>query len=285
MNNSIELSIEKAQSILSDIEFPAKPNILIAIMSEKNKPNPNINKIANEISQDIALSAATLKTVNSPFFGLIKKITSIQQGVMLLGLTNLFNIVTSVSLKNVLKVDDKDFMEKFWDTLNEVAMTSTFLTRKFTSIPIDKAYLLGLFHDCGALILMKKFKDYKDLYDNAKFSSEKNLTEIETQRYGTNHCVVGYMLAKSWQLPEFVTDGVFRHHEYMSGQPNKAPINKESETLIHILNMSTYLRNKFYNNYDENDLEEYLTLFKNYFQITDEQFAPVIKDVFELMSL
>lgn len=78
-----------------------------------------MRKIAQLIGKDIALSAAMLKLVNSPFFGLSRKIDSPQQAVAILGLGNVTGIVTGLSLKSSLGGGLN--LERFWDSADRVA--------------------------------------------------------------------------------------------------------------------------------------------------------------------
>ena len=132
-----EISIEKAQKLLKGITIPPRPTIMVQILEELKSSSPNINHISQLISNDISLTAATLKTVNSPFFGQTKQVSNIPHAVLLIGLTNTCNIVTSISLKNILQSGKSEFREKFWDKATEIAMISAYLTQKFTAFSSD----------------------------------------------------------------------------------------------------------------------------------------------------
>lgn len=58
---------ESANKILSSIRIPPRPSVLTALMAERSKPDPDLAAIAHIISKDVVLSAAVLRTVNSPF--------------------------------------------------------------------------------------------------------------------------------------------------------------------------------------------------------------------------
>ncbi|MDH5377526.1 MAG: HDOD domain-containing protein, partial [Gammaproteobacteria bacterium] len=97
---------------LKGISIPPKPQILVDL----HKVGDNTKKIVDLISQDTGVSATVLKTINSPFFGLAKKITSIQQAVLLLGNQSVINIVNSLILRTSLHKDQDENMSEFWDS-------------------------------------------------------------------------------------------------------------------------------------------------------------------------
>lgn len=94
-----ELTAEQIKNILQGIKIPPQPQILVDLQMEQVMPDPDMRQIARLISQDVGLSRTMLKFVNSRFFGLTNKITSIEQAVSLLGLNSVINILNGLSIK------------------------------------------------------------------------------------------------------------------------------------------------------------------------------------------
>ena len=145
-----------AEKILSTIKIPPRPVVLEEINRETKKDDPDLRKIAQIISKDIALTAGMLKTANSPFFGLRTKVETVQQAVITLGLNNVIGIVTGLALKNAIEVKDPT-LEGFWNSAENLANISAYLTRLVSSVPKDLAYMYGLFHDSGIPFMLQKF--------------------------------------------------------------------------------------------------------------------------------
>ncbi len=80
-----DLTQEQIQKVLQGIAIPPQPQIMVDLQMEQMSPDCSISAIADLIGQDIGLAGSILKTVNSPFYGLSNKITSINQAVNLLG--------------------------------------------------------------------------------------------------------------------------------------------------------------------------------------------------------
>ena len=207
----LPISQESAEKILGNIRIPPRPSILVDLMAERNKPDPDLTKIARIVSRDVVLSAAMLKTVNSPFFGLRRKIDSIEQAVMAMGSNNVFNILTGLVMRNMN--DGKSAqLNRFWDTAENTAFIAALISQRIPGISRDIAYTVGLFHDCGIPLMMARFPDYMETLKLTSTSFDKTFTEVEDERHSTNHATIGYLLAKNWNLSEIIALTILHHH-------------------------------------------------------------------------
>ena len=89
----MDISQQEAEKLLKSIIIPARPAILDELNREARQSEPNPAKIAQLIGKDVSLSAAMLKTVNSPLFGLSKRVASVPQALAMLGSNNTINII------------------------------------------------------------------------------------------------------------------------------------------------------------------------------------------------
>ena len=209
---TVEIEQEDIEKLLGGITIPPRPTVLIELMEERNRDEPNLQKMARLIASDVGLSAAMMKTVNSPFFGMRKKIESVPQAVTVMGIKNTVNIVTGLMLRTAISGKNIN-LDRFWDSADQVAMLCTFLAKRLPGISGDEAHTYGLFHDCGIPILMQKFPDYKDTLFAANANDDELFTTVEDQRHATNHATVGYLMAKTWHLPATLYEAILRHHD------------------------------------------------------------------------
>ena len=205
----IELSLEDAEKLVATIGIPPRPAVVLTVMDEKSKDEPDLMVIGDAISRDVGMAAALLKTVNSPLFGLRNPVRSIPQAVSLLGLRQVSTLVTSLALKTTLSTQG---IERFWDQSARIAMLSAWLAGKL-HLDRDGAHLFGLFRDAGIPLLMHRFKDYKDTLRLANEDTSRGFTDIEDARHGMNHAVVGNIVARNWCLPESLREAILRHHD------------------------------------------------------------------------
>ena len=115
---------EKIAQLLQGLQIPPRPEVMVAVQQEQQQASPDIRRIADLISQDVSISGAVLKTVNSPLFGLSRKVTSINQAAVLLGFKYVSSIVSSVSVRSAIKNAGQLNIELFWETTMEKAMSA-----------------------------------------------------------------------------------------------------------------------------------------------------------------
>lgn len=207
------LDTEKMNAVVSSFQIPIKPQILSDIQTLINVPEPEVEKIAQLISSDVGLSAAILKIINSPFYGMNRRISEIKQAVMMLGLKTINSLVTSLFLKSAFQGDASISLERFWDDSVDVANAMTFIGSKIKNeISTDMLYTIGLFKDCGIPLLALKYKNYKEILIKAN-SQGVNSVALEEEHYRTSHTVLGYYVASSWNLPKELCQLILRHHD------------------------------------------------------------------------
>jgi HD-like signal output (HDOD) protein len=240
---SQELSSEQIQQSLQGISVPAQPQIMVDLQMEQYMPDPDLEVIAKLISQDPGLSGALLKIVNSPYYGLSNKITAIQRAVNLLGSRSIINLINAQSIKGELNDETIVTLNRFWDTAQDVAMTCLSLAKRVGVQAGDEAYALGLFHDCGIPLMLKKFPDYMKVLEQAyaNASVECRVVDTENKQYNTNHAVVGYYTAKSWRLPEHVTQAIANHHNALAIFSDESCRNTPLKNLLAILKMAEHI--------------------------------------------
>jgi len=267
-----ELSQEKLEEILKGIKIPPQPQILVDLQMEQAMPDPDINHIAKLISRDVGLAGTVLKVVNSPFYGLANKITSVQQTVNILGMNSVINIVNGISIKSALSDDSIKALTRFWDSAMDVAMVSTTIAKQIEYPQSDHAYALGLFHNVGIPMLMAKFEHYLGYILGGYASINERVIDFENQQIDCNHAVVGYYTARSWHLPEVLCDIIAQHHsaQKVFGQGQAEQTDKN--TLMAILKLAEHICGLYVILGQQNQDYEWLSLEKNileYLGLTD----------------
>ena len=240
---SQELSAEQIQQALQGISVPPQPQIMVDLQMEQYMPDPDLEVIARLIAQDPGLSGALLKIVNSSYFGLSNKIASIQRAVNLLGSRSIINLINALSIKGEMSDDTIVTLNRFWDTAQDVAMTCLTLAKRTGAQAVDEAYALGLFHDCGVPLMLKRFPNYMSVLEQAYANAGPDCRVVDTENsaFNTNHAVVGYYTAKSWRLPEHVTDAIANHHNALAVFSDESSRNSQLKNLLAILKMAEHI--------------------------------------------
>ncbi|HEU0186496.1 MAG TPA: HDOD domain-containing protein [Gallionellaceae bacterium] len=214
---------EELEHTVLDVGIPPCPTILLELAFEARKEETDLHRIEKLISSDVGLSAALIKTVNSPFYGLRIKVHAIAHAIQVLGLNRLWLMVMGMVLRDTLRDMCQVDMRRFWDASAKVATISSYIALRLPGLdsktprPVidkDEAYTYGLFQDCGIPILLSHYPRYKETLSMANHMQERKFTDIEEAGHNTNHALVGYLLAKSWGLPEDMVQAIRNHHEH-----------------------------------------------------------------------
>jgi HD-like signal output (HDOD) protein len=181
--------------------------VLTALIRETRDDDPDLRKVARLVSEDVGLAATVLKTVNSPFYGLRRPAGSVQQALAMLGLVATTQLVTGLLLRQAFPAGNDPAMERYWEHSARIAALSALNAATLRTSDRDVTHTFGLFRDCGMPPMLARYKaQYEDVMRGVSG------IEAETERFGTHHGRIGYLLAKSWLLPEEVCLAV-RHHE------------------------------------------------------------------------
>lgn len=232
---------QHAEDIVREIGIPPCPAILTTIVAEMRADEPDFPKIGNLISRDVGLAASMLKTVNSPFYGLTSKATTVQKALALLGLRNVAQLTTALLLRQAFPVDQNSLLDGFWKTSTRIATVAAHLARQVKGIDRDEAYTFALFRDCGVPVLMEAFADYPVVYRDACRAQDRTTVELEDEEIGIDHARVGQRLAASWHLPEHTCLAIRHHHDAAALTDGSGAVNIMSRRLIAIATIAEHL--------------------------------------------
>lgn len=212
MSSLIEL-YKNVESILEQMEIPPRPGILEQIFLETRQEEPDFLKLATLISEDMTLAASLIKTVNSPFFGLQRRASSVQDALMLLGLEVAARMVAGILLRHTFP--RRPELDELWDASLKVAVLSHWLAirlgRSLGLRPAD-AYTFGLFRDCGMAVIQLRQLDYAKVLTRARAETLLSFTDVEQMALGLDHAIVGSKLASDWRLSDEMAWGILFHH-------------------------------------------------------------------------
>lgn len=272
------LSQAEAEKLIASVSIPPRPSVVAAVMQEQHGADPDMGRIAQLVAGDVGLSAAMIKTVNSPFYGLRQKVTDINRAVSMLGMKNVVSLVTSLSLRNAVPTQGLD---RFWDSAARTALLAAYLAKQLGGAPKEDAHLFGLFHDAGIPLMMRRFEDYKDTLKQANNEHQRSFTDVEDERHGTNHATVGSLLATSWQLPEHMRNAIALHHDlgvYQSSLP------AESLNLIAIAHLAEHIESSHSRLTSDAEWDKVGTATLAHLMLGDEQLDEIARDAREMLE-
>lgn len=278
-----QLTADAAEAVLKSISIPPRPAVLATLMKEKMSPDPSLTRLAEVIQSDLSLLAALLKTVNSPLYGLKRSIGSAQQAVQVLGVSNTVSLATSMVLRNTISVP-KISLERFWDTATTVALIASAIAQRMPDVSKDEAYTFGMFQDCGIPLMMMRFPDYKDTLRLANAATEKSFTEVEEEHHNTSHVSVGYLLARSWYLPEPLCEAIRNHHDWSIFTSNSNDVDGHVCTLIATTRLAEHISHTFLRMSEDIEWARHGKHVLDYLGLTDTEYHDLRDHVHGMLS-
>lgn len=229
---------EKALRVLVErgIKIPPQPKVLLALDELLHSGDYDVRSVAKIISQDPGIAAMLFKAARSPAFARGRKLDSIDQVLMVIGVKQTYNLVQAVALSSAVSDGTRKAFDIFWTRSQEIARMAAVVAGERVSVcnvfP-DQAYMAGIFHECGVPVLMLRFPDYCQSLRLENACCWPDLVE-EDARFNLDHTSVGYLVARHWNLPDFVCAAIRYHHEMPSDELGA------TSTLVAILQMAIH---------------------------------------------
>lgn len=226
------------------VKIPPCPALLQEVAKEARNPDVDLARIAAHVKRDAAMTAALLKLVNSPLYGIRGKITSVPQAISFLGLKTTLNLLNNVALSQSMG-DGSEKFAKFWERSSLCAAVSARIARKIFGLSPDDAYVATLFHDCGIPVLMQHYPNYRETVI-AHSDQGKGIHEVENEHFSTTHAIVGNMLARSWFLPQHVCQTILHHHDSTIFSSISDRIGEDVRRLIGIVHIAELVVDEYF---------------------------------------
>ena len=231
------LNGKKIKRLISRMHnLPSVPALYTRIMEEVRSSDPSLKKVGRIIEQDIGMSAKILQLVNSAFFGLPREILHPSQAVTLLGIDLIKSLVLSIQVFSAFngKVPGHFRINELWEHSSAVGRSARTIAKsmKLDNQEADHAFISGLLHDVGKLVLASNLPDeYSTVLQKAE-TDNKTLSDVEFQIFETTHAQIGAYLMGLWGLPGNVVETIAHHH-----RPSESPVKGfNALSAVHIAN-------------------------------------------------
>ena len=245
--------LRAALKAIQGVKVPDLPKEIMELDQALSSRFPNNQHITEIIESNTKLSGEVLRIVNSPAMKAKSPIDSIRKAVDTLGSNNLKNLVLSACLQNLSKTPPVvDIIEHSKD----VAFCCAELSDTIQDVTRDEAYLAGLFHNGGCLMLATKDpENYLKVFSKLNTNAMQGV-EREQELYGSNHGYVGILLGQKWKLPVLLLNIIMKHH---------APLNSLKDdklrSMVAMLTLANFIVNEIsYGSYiteaTKNDFDE-----------------------------
>ena len=188
--------------------LPTLPGIITKLTELEAISSTSTADMAQVISSDQILSAKVLRLVNSPFYGFSRRVSTISNALILLGVNVIKSLVLSSSIFEIM---EKTFIG-LWEHSLASAAAANVIAKHLQLQDIEEVSTAALLHDIGKVVITVLLKtDYEDLLAEAR---EKDCSSylVEREWLQTDHADIGQWLALSWYLPEKLQEPIAFHH-------------------------------------------------------------------------
>jgi len=198
------------------VKIPPQPRVLQELYRLLQQKEFDIRILSRVINQDPGITALLFKVVASPAYKQHQPFETVAQILHAVGVRQTANLVQAVALAGMGDVKKNPrIYEAFWARSHAVAQLAMLIADEriaVCNIFPDQAYLAGIFHDCGVLLLLQRFSSYCAEMRLDEPGRWVDLAE-EDRKFNADHCVVGYLVARHWHLPDFICDAIRYHHD------------------------------------------------------------------------
>lgn len=196
---------------------PVLPEILVRLLEACDNQATPLTQVASLIDKDPSLSYKVLQLVNSAYFGLKTTYSGVDQAVVYLGVNSVKNMAVTAAVHQVFNSERLNNLKyfnihTFWHHSLKCACLSRRLAELSGQANPDDAYLGGLLHDLGKLVLVSA---YPEQYESvlAESPRQDELLEAEQSKIGAHHADIGAWLVADWNLNSLIGDAISYHHE------------------------------------------------------------------------
>jgi putative nucleotidyltransferase with HDIG domain len=227
------------QVVKSIRDLPALPSIVMDLISSFEREDVDVTTLAEKMSRDQAMAAKTLRLANSSFYGLPAKVKTVKQAIVVLGFDSARALAVASSVIDSLDAGGSRHIDVagFWRHSIAAALCAKSLARH-AHIDQDHAFIAGLLHDIGRLVLASRFPDqYAGVIEDSA-GRDSTLAEAEVRLLGVDHQRVGQMLAENWKFPPLIQRAIGTHHAPASADLGDVPgVVHVANAMVHALDL------------------------------------------------
>ena len=176
-----------------------------------HNPNATLEQFSEIIEVDEAWSSRLLKLANSAYFQRGQAATNIVAALQLIGLAELRCVLNAVILRDLFP-SSHPLRMPLWTHNIAVANTALLLADSYAPHLQNDAFLAGLTHDIGKLLLLERSPTMLDAITR-ELAHCRSYPEAEELVTPFSHTVLGQALAEQWSFPEQVVKAIAWHHQ------------------------------------------------------------------------
>lgn len=207
---------ELKKIIMDTKTLPTLPGVINKLNSLSESEKSSVQEMAKIVSSDQVLSARILRLANSPSYGFYR-VSTISNAMILLGV----NVVKSLALSSsIFEIMEKNSIG-LWEHSLGVGVAANLIARKLALPECEEIATAALLHDIGKVIISLKCSEAEAAIRKTIREQDIYTREAERQVLDTDHAEIGAWLAKSWFLPDKLSEPIACHHDVILSENHR----------------------------------------------------------------
>ncbi len=239
------------QIIMSTRDLPAMPEVASKVLELSSDPNTSAHQLQQVISDDQAMTARILKIANSAMYSCSRKIKTLTEAIVMLGFNSIRSLVVTSAARNLYNTRNSRSGLKerlLWEHSIGAGFACRLLAQKQIPAMVEEAFLAGLMHDIGKLVLNLRMPERFDEIVQIVYNENRPFHNTELTILGFSHAEVGGLLINKWKLSPMLEAVIRNHH-------NPEALSPDNQLLLYLDLANNICRKMGIGFIDEPDLD------------------------------
>ncbi|GAB4109768.1 MAG: hypothetical protein Kow00105_18510 [Phycisphaeraceae bacterium] len=262
--------------ILKCERLPSFPAIAARVIEMCGDENVSIRELGQVLSHDTAISTKILRTINSSFYGLRHRVTTVERATTMLGIKAVKMLALGFSLVPQLKgLGGEDFDPTLiWKRSLFAAVGAHTLGREIRFDHHDEAFIAGLLQDLGVIVMLQALRGEYIKVLEPVMEHHPKLVHAERAAFDLDHQEVGKALAEKWILPDLLISVIAKHESPEQAVP-------EYEALARAVALGSKAADCFLANDEgrETCIRQYFRYARRWFDLSQEDAARYLEAI------
>ncbi len=201
--------------IMTTRDLPAMPQVAAKVLELSSDPNTSAKQLQQVISDDQAMTGRILKIANSAMYSCSRKVKTLTEAIVMLGFNSIRSLVVTSAARNLYNTRKSRTGLKerlLWEHSIGTAFAARLLASERTPSLTEEAFLSGLMHDIGKLVLNLRVPEQFDEIVQVVYNENRSFHITETELLGYDHTHVGALLVNKWKLSPVMEFVILNHH-------------------------------------------------------------------------
>lgn len=225
-------SVRQSKAASEAFDVPSLHPVALRAMQIISDKNSCIEELRSVIALDPSFTARLLRIANAPYYRRSAAISSVDEAIVLIGLTTVKSLIVLAALKDIHQQTDS-VGQDIWEHSVGVAVAAMLVSDETDILSSEEALVPALLHDIGKIVLNRTWSEKYAQVVALVSTSSVDFPEAEEHVFGFNHCDVGEQVAECWHLPAHLAFPITHHHAAvpLSGPSPMIPLIKAAHLL------------------------------------------------------